>query len=275
MSQVSGLWTFEDYAAVKAINATALKAGMRSMLHMREIMEGDNSESSPAMRWGSLSHKAILERGEFAGIVNVFDGDKRSKEWKEYKAGHDTEWTVTSKEARMLEDMRDSVHDNPDASRLIDAVDKELSFKWNDPDYGSGKARLDGYHPDIGIIELKTARDISPRSFGQACASMFYDIQLGWYAEAVMQTSGVTTIPKIHIIAVENHAPWDCAVYSVPELVVQMGRTRARKKAIEYRYACESIRFPGQVDGIKPLEMPSWWCDDDSVLINGLMSDEE
>ena len=268
---------FDQYKAIKAINATSIKAGQKSMLHMHDAMTGGGKDQTPAMRWGSLVHKAILEPAEFAALVCVFDGDKRSKQWKEFQAENNLEFCVSVDEKTRLEEIRDAVHSNEAAHKLITACTKEVTLEW-EGDYGAAKARLDGYDVEAGIVDLKTAKNITPDGFARQFISLGYDLQIGWYAEGSLTALLRKELPSVTIIAVESIAPYDVAVYTVPRVIVELGQRRARKIAIEYRFCEAEDRFPGVSEGVKELVMPDWYGQDDicAEFLNkeGISTDE-
>lgn len=254
---------FEEYQRIKAINATSIKAGALSMLHMHAIMEGESKEQTPAMRWGSLVHKAILERGEFAGLVSVYPGAvKRGKEWEAFKAENDPDYIVTESEKDALERIRDNVHDNKAAHELIESAIKEVTIQWVG-EYGDAKARLDGFSEVSGIVELKTSKVIAPIPFGNTCVKSGYDLQVGFYVEGAMLTGMIKENPKVTIIAVESVPPYDVAVYTVPRMMIEVGRSRARKIALEYRRFEELGEYPGVSEGVQELTIPAWYGEDE------------
>ena len=63
--------TYEEYAALPGINATSIKAGAVSMLHMHHAKTGGGKAATPAMLWGSLVTVRSL-RSEGAHTRAVF-----------------------------------------------------------------------------------------------------------------------------------------------------------------------------------------------------------
>lgn len=255
---------FETYRCIRAINASALKQGAISMLHMRECLHGAEIEQTAAMRWGSLAHKAILEPLEFSELASVFDGDKRSKEWKEFKAEHDSDYILTVDEMDKLKAMSKAVHAKKEAHELILDCVPEFTLEWDSTDYGKAKGRCDGLSKVSGIIEYKTAANIDERRFGQQCVNLGYDLACGWYIEGAMAQGFFTDIPQFTFIVQQSKAPFDVAIYYAPKNMIHLGRKNARKLAIKYR-ECERLDlYPGiQVDGPKELVMPEYYGDDD------------
>lgn len=262
----------DQYSKLAGINATAIKAGAQSMLAMRHAMTGGTAEETAALRWGLLTHAAILEPKRFKDSIAVFDGDKRSGAWRKFKEDNaSAEWIISSEEASDLLATSKAVHANKDASDIISLATKELTLEWTGTDYGNAKARLDGYSERYGILELKTARCIEPSAFGRQFVSMRYDLQCGWYVEGVTYALLLKETPKVTIIAVSNEPPYDVAVYAVPSIAVTIGRKRAREIAARYR-ACEQAgSFPGVSEVATELRLPDWYAQDEvSAMWAGL-----
>jgi hypothetical protein len=260
---------FDDYKKIQAINASSLKQGALSMLHMREAMNGESITPTAAMRLGTLAHKAILEPKEFMELASVFDGDKRSKEWKEFKASHDGDFILTQDEMDTLTAMSDAVHSNKTAHELIVACVPEYTIEWETPEYGKAKGRMDGFSKTKGILEYKTAANIDEHRFGQQCVTLGYDLACGWYVEGAIARGLFNeyrsdTVPQFTFIVQQNKSPYDVAVYYASLQMITLGRKNARKLAIQYRECEKSGVYPGiQADGPKELVMPPWYGEDD------------
>ncbi len=267
--------TFAEYQALDGINASAIKAGALSMKHMHAVMTGVEKEQTTAMRWGSIVHKAILERAEFFRRVSVFEGYKKGKDWESFKAEHDPEWILSSDEHAKLFALSAAVHANKDAHRLIEGTGHEVTAAWNDQDYGQAKSRLDGFSERFGMLELKTARLIAPELFAKQFVKMGYDLQCGWYCEGAQLSKMSKDIPACHVIAIESVEPFDVAVYTIPRMVIDVGRSKARKIARAYRIAEAAGIFEGVAEGITDLVMPSWYGEKDVMNAFAEMSAED
>jgi hypothetical protein len=258
---------FDDYKKIQAINGSSLKQGAVSMLAMRQSMIGVSKDPTPSMRWGTLAHKAVLEHEEFLELASVFDGDKRSKDWKEFKLCHDGDFIVTQSEMDKLAAMREMISKNKFAMELIENLIPEFTLEWNTPEYGAAKGRIDVYGSMAGIVEYKTAANIDERRFGTQCVTMGYDISCGWYIEGAMNKGIFTEIPPFTFIVQQNKPPFDVAVYFASKQMITLGRKNARKLAIQYRECEKSGVYPGiQVDGPKELVMPEWYGEDDIMM---------
>ena len=254
---------FKTYQSIQAINATAIKAGVVSMKHMRAVMTGEEQEETAAMRWGSLVHMAILEPESFIGSVAIYDGVKRGKAWDDFKTANISLDIITEGENDRLTAIMASVHSNKAASDLIDNTLHEVTARSNDATTGPAKARLDCFSTILGVVDLKTTARIQPELFAKQFVGMGYDLQVGWYCDTARQHYELDAMPACHVIAVESKPPYDVAVYRVPDMVINVGKSKARKIAERYRQCEVAGIFPGVMDGVKELVMPAWYGEKD------------
>jgi hypothetical protein len=267
---------FAEYKGIEAINASSLKQGALSMLHMNDAMHGIWKDQTPAMRWGSLAHKAILEPNDFSCLASVYEGVRRGKDWDAFLATHDAEFIVKPDELERLQAMSKAVHANDTAHKLIAECVPEFTLEWNSPDYGKAKGRCDGLSKTAGIIEYKTAANIDERRFASQCVSMGYDLACGWYVEGAMELDMFADTPSFTFIVQQSKAPFDVAVYYAPKQMITLGRKNARKLAIQYRQCEADGIYPGiQKDGPKELVMPEWYGSDDIMASFVEMSADE
>ena len=244
---------FGEYAAIDAINATAIKSGAESMLQMRRVMTERPDDDSPAKRWGRLVHLAVLEPERAVELLTVFDGRRVGNEWRAaVEVSNGAEWIVKSAELDELAAIYTAVKRNPEALRLVLESRHESTMLWESPkSYGGGKARIDmlgaGWFAD-----LKTARDVTPDRFARQFFGLGYNLQLGWYAEA-------TGAARCFVIALRAAREYDCVVYRVPEPMLEEARQAAVEIAMRYRCCCVAGAWPGvSATGIETLEPPAW-----------------
>jgi hypothetical protein len=250
--------TYEQYAKIPALNATSLKAGQLSMLHMRQAMMGVSKKATPAMVWGKLIHLAILEPERFKQSVVAWDGIKRGREYDKFKEEFADSEIVSPADLDDLQAIQKAVNDNKDAVELLRDCEGwfEKTVQWTDDSFGACKARLDGQSKKRGVLELKSAARIDNQAFIKQFVNLGYDIQCGWYARG-------GEVDKVTILAVESDAPHDVAVYEVPKLAIKVGYRKACKIANEYR-KCEACGvFPGVSEGVGELVLPDWYGEDE------------
>jgi hypothetical protein len=248
--------SFDEYRAIKAINASSIKKGSKSMRHMRHEITRESDEPTKAMVWGTLIHLSVLEPSEASESVLVYDGDRRKKDYKEFKAANVGKYIITPDEKDELERITDSVMAHPEAGRIIEDSVKEVSCVWQSQRYGAAKARFDCYGGDY-IADLKSTSAIEPWAFQQQAYKLGYHIQAGWYCEGVQEKTG--TLPAFYVIAVESSAPYDVSVFEYDEEAIAIGREKAIEIAVRYR-CCEATGvFPGVMDhGIETIRLPKW-----------------
>jgi len=258
---------FDEYIRAPGMSATAIKAGVKSMKHMRHAIVGPRKPQSPAMKLGTLIHAAILEPKLLSGQLLVLDAPRNSKQYKDAAVSHDPEWIVTSDTHAALFEISAAVHANHDAHHLIANSEHEVSCYWEGKRYGKGKARFDGFDKRVGLFDVKTTKQIAPSAFERTCYNMGYHLQFGWYWTGARLATGDGSLP-FHVIAIEQDPPYDCSVYRVPFPILEQGRDEAIEIAARYR-ACEAAgSFPGVTEMIEDYALPSWACGGEDATVN-------
>ena len=249
--------SFEQYAALDGINASSIKHGRLSMLHMHHAMTGGWTDPSPAMQRGTHLHGVILEPDEYTPRLNVWTGKVKSgKAWTEWCKVHDQAMTVTQALYDELMRVAEIVHANKDAANLIAASSHEVSLLWEHDDYGKGKARVDGMGK-ASIFDLKTTGAIEPRRFFNSAYDMGYHIQMGWYCHGVEVLTG--SRPLAQVIVLEQKEPHDCYVLDIPDAIISRGMEEAIEIARRYHAHRMTGFFPGVSGGERlTYELPKW-----------------
>lgn len=248
-----------EYLARPGINASALKAGNISMLHMHARMTGPVPAPTPSMRRGTHIHAALLDRTEFARLAWIYDGTRRGKAWDAACNGRDPEWSMRSHEHAALLAVSEAVYTHADAGpRLHTATDREVSLFWDEPDIGPCKARLDALTPDREPIELKTTGRTGLRGFARTAGSHGYILQLGWYARAAAAVYDLPSVPVPCIIALEQRRPYDVAVFRPAPMDIERAIQRCLDLATEYRECARAGVYPGAYPETTTLELPPW-----------------
>jgi exodeoxyribonuclease VIII len=170
---------------------------------------------------------------------------------------------LTQGEADTVAAMVKGARSNPRVLSLLSADGMaEVSLYWTE---GEGqyarrmKARADlviTYADRVLLVDLKSSRDVDPRSFGAAAARFGYHGQLAHYAHGLEQ---VYRLPvECIIIAVESSAPHDSAVYHLDDLAMEAGR-QMRDRLLAELAECEAAQeWPGQVPHAATLQLPMW-----------------
>lgn len=194
-----------NYFEVPAMNASTIKAGAKSMLYMRHIVETP-IVATPAMITGTHRHMSLLEPDKFDEL-QIFNGDKRTKEYKELKKDVGAENILSEQEYQSCVQAAEVARNHPiiKANNYLDGGVAEKEFYW-DEKQGKAKAKIDYLKDDI-FIEYKTTANID--AFHRTCENLSYHLGLAWYWRAC----GVHGV----FVVQESNAPYDVAVFEVPE----------------------------------------------------------
>jgi hypothetical protein len=282
---------FGDYAADKDVNASALRAGRKSMLHMKAVIDGVAKEPSPAMLLGTALHAAILEPARFAQMVRVApDVDRRTKAGKEeYNA-----FTESLPEGAIVL----SIDEWNDVTQAVAAVNatmlpnlmgdgqSEVSVYWGEQCVGQVvgcKARLDwlGHlagQPDAGlIIDIKTTRDASPGAFARSAASYGYLHQAAWYMRAAARLNAAGQGPKIadyFVVAVEMAAPYAVGLYRLSSDDLRAADLDNLETLQCWAAACKADEFWGPTGStIRTLNVPEWVFRSANPIVSSVQDD--
>jgi len=219
------------------------------------------------MSFGTLIHTAVLEPELFAETVLVTDLSRSTKAFKELAAAPENEGATIIKSSEMaaLMGISKSVHGNPEAHRIIEATQHEVSLFWDEPDIGPCKCRCDclstGILADVKSMNISArdtdgwVRDVNTKLWKDGI-----DIQAGWYLRGARANDY-----KPHVVAVivcMQKEPYEVTVkYLQPDLV-NYGWERAQEIAMRY-HACEIAgSFPGVADQPTDWELPAYAKDD-------------
>jgi hypothetical protein len=245
-------YSFETYASIKGEHFSGLK-----MLETSPKHYASNSmlSATSALRVGRAVHELVCDPG--AANVVVYDGVRRGSEWHAFAAAHAPKTILSEKEFARAQDMRAAIEHNPVAADLFSKGRGEVTCIWDD-DGVRCKSRVDWLLPDGGLVELKSANRVTPRTFAAACVSLCYHAQLAFYSHGLTLAQGFTP-PSHTIVAIEKKPPYDVVVYRVGQDVLEAG---ARKVAtwLETLKKCRvEGRWPGiSGDGMIDLVIPDW-----------------
>jgi hypothetical protein len=251
--------TDQDYGALPGITASAIKAGRLSMAHMRHEMlrPRDDSDATPALRWGKLAHAALLEPVRFASMIAVWTGGRRAgPAWTAFEAANVGKVDVTPVELERLTAMQVSSRADKDSRFALSQVSEtERVIQWTDPTLGPCKCRLDGWCERV-ILEYKTTRTVDKRRFLNQAESLGYHLQLGWYWHAAGRPENVWLVTQ------ESAAPYCVVTYSVAASVLETAYQEALDIAARYRVCEVCNSYPGPHPGVQNFERPAWTMPD-------------
>ena len=246
------------YEDIQAVNWSTLKSLRVSPLQYRHDLERPR-DPTPAMRMGVAIHMLALEPERFDAAYAVWDGHRRGKAWTEFRDDHADRYILTREEYERAHAAAAAVVTHPLARRHIIRADLETErvLTWTDPETGLPcKGRCDLAGPRLA--ELKSTGDLTPHRFGAMAARLGYHGQLAFYEDG-LRANGFEITDSPVLIAVQQDAPHDVAVYTVPHDVVDMGRRLYRRLLRLLRDCIEADSWPGLcTDEELTLWLPPW-----------------
>jgi hypothetical protein len=167
-------------------------------------------------------------------------------------------------EFQPIADAAESVLAHPAAKQLFgQPADGEVSVFATSPEGVDVRARFDFLptefrlgEPSRVAVDLKTARDASPRGFTKSIAEYGYDVQRAWYLDALRWVTGESA--EMVFVAVEKEPPYLVAVHQLPTVWVEMGSEKAKRAREVFARCVESGVWPGYGDDVHLLSPPQW-----------------
>lgn len=246
----------ELYVASKS----ALDRIDRSPAHYLAWLHGEADDDSPALRFGTAFHMALLEPLRYqAHYVTPpkFSGKGSVKAKEDWLAAHPG--TVISESDReAITGMLASVRAHPAASRLILEGTSEVTLRWLDEITGLRcKSRADYWVKGKRLcVDVKTTEDASPEAFSKSVHKYGYATQDALY-RAGFAACGAP-IEHFAILAVEKSPPYATAVYVLDAAAVAHGFDRARQGIDRLHRCVKENRWPAYADGVETLALPPW-----------------
>lgn len=220
---------------------------------------------------GSAVHSKVLGTGYEAVMIPVdllaSNGAISTAAAKEFVAKTRAEGKIPLKaeEFEPIAAQAEAVLAHKGAKQLFaQPADAEVSVFATDPETGvEERGRFDFLPKDFTLgapsriaVDLKTARDASPKGFTRAVADHGYDVQAVWYPDILKLITG--EVAEMVFVAVEKEPPYLVAVHQLPPMWKEMGRTKAREARRLYAEAVASGIWSGYGDEVNLLSPPTW-----------------
>lgn len=253
--------SFATYLDWPATHATALKDMLVSPLLYRWNRDHEKPDSD-TFRVGRATHTAILQPELFLRDYVLWDeGIRRGKAWDAFtaKAAESGRTVLTRAQYELALQMQTSVLGHQVARRYVTDRERrcEVSLQWTHERTGIRcKSRLDLLACGA-LLDVKSARDISPRMFSASAARLGYALQMAMYRDACV-ASGLGLLP-VKIVAVQNVEPYDVAVYELTDETLAIGSEQL-ERALDLLAECQRTnKWPGIApDAEVPLVLPAW-----------------
>jgi hypothetical protein len=209
----------KEYHAHKSISASGLKT-----IFLQSVYHHLNKKFkySPAMNFGSAVHEVLLEDNT-DNIVTLPELNLRTKAGREERdlivEKNKNKIVITQNENENIRTILYNYRKHNLALKLLGELnEKEVSY-YGKIDSIPVRIRPDGIKLSDYIIDIKTCQDASPKGFRSAIYRYAYHLQAVFYSE------GLGYDPKkFRFIAIENQYPFNIAIYSMSEDMIERGK---------------------------------------------------
>lgn len=257
------IMTYAAYDAIGAVRFSTLKELRKSPLHYQHRLRNAKADAS-FLALGRATHTAVLEPDRFALDMAVYTeskskGEGARKNWQAFQAANLGRTVLSADEYSTCCAMRDAARAHPGAGPYLAHGTAEQTITWIDEPSGLRcKARLDWVSTSRpAIVDLKTARDVTPRRFASAAAGLLYHAQMAFYCMGWRAVTGADLAPVL--IAVESEAPHDVVCYRLDEEAQDEGRVIVRDLLDELAERQRTGCWPGVDRGVEQiLSLPRW-----------------
>lgn len=250
------------YRAIPALGSSDVKALLRSPAHYRAGLE-DEPESTEAQVLGTAIHLAVLEPERFEReVVTAPTVDRRTKDGKAaaaaFEQAHAGMLILPADAFDTVRRVADAVRAHPAAGYLLSEGVAEVSLQWSDPETGApAKCRIDWMRPDGLLVDLKSARDASPRGFARACGEYGLHVQAAHYVRGYRQVMRSEPAGWV-LVAVEKERPFAVGVYALGSMSIDAADARVSEAMRRWRDCTASGDWPAYSSMIEPIEVPPW-----------------
>jgi hypothetical protein len=238
----------ETYHADRScVSVSGLKEILRSPAHFQAYLQGFKHKETPAMFLGTAVHARLLEPHLYVSEYAVAPtSDKRLSEYKQFILANANKRILTPDQNATIEGIAASVSQHVSATTLLRAGRVEHSIIWQDEETGIWqKIRPDCLCVDFdtGIcLDVKKTIDASKDVFVRACVNYNYDMQAAMYLEGLRYVFQRDF--DFIFLPVEEDAPYGCALYGVPQEMLDRGHRRYREALHILKRCLDSGQWP-------------------------------
>lgn len=248
-----------QYRASEGISKSLLDwiAQPRTPAHFKAKVSGlIADEQTPAMRLGSMIHRAILEWDSLDYVVKPEGMNFATKEGKEWKAAQ-TNAIITQDEYQTVLGMRDSVNAHPAVKRVLANAKTEVSLFANGEDGVLRKARIDAL-PESGnvIVDIKSCQSADPDMMAKSVVAYRYDVQAAYYLD-ICKLLGLDKTEFL-FVCVEKTPPYAVAVYALDHDAISWGRMQYQRDLALIKDCEAKDHWPSFTQDITTLALPAW-----------------
>lgn len=250
--------TNDEYHAHPATGSSDLKIILRSPAHYKYEKQ-NKSEPTPAMRFGTLAHAALLEPKIFAEAVEIpiFEGTGSRKAKEEWFRNHHGKMVLKADEMDTIRGMLVATSKNKTARALLAGGAAEEAFFDQCQETGVVRKAKPDFIRDNIIVDIKTTVDADPSEFAKQIAKLKYHLSAAYYLDVVGSVLG-TKLEKFVIVAIEKEPPYGVSVHLLDEGTIDAGRHLYRKALKILKECKDKNEWPGYPDKILSTAIPHY-----------------
>ena len=158
----------ERYHAAEGVSKSMLDIlESQTPAHLQAYLYGLAKEETPAMRFGTILHRALLEPDTYRDGFHVKPEKMRftTKDGIQWQGEHADLPIVTLDESEAIDAMVSAVHCHPFAKRLLTGATSEQSIFVEDNHGTLRKSRLDALTKGTTITDIKTTESAALDQF--------------------------------------------------------------------------------------------------------------
>lgn len=219
------------------------------------VTVSNKDRRTSAMEFGELFHQRVLEPELFNARTVGPEKTRNTKDWRQFKILVPD--GVHFKDKQLAGSMYESLMEHREARRLLENPLRRVELTGFLPFRGLPmKLRCDLITDDY-IIDVKTAESASDKAFGFAADKYGYLFQACLYLTAAELIDGKKR--KFYFVVCEKVSPFECAVYEVPDAVIEKEMDRLVTVVDELRTCLETDNWGFRNEAIKPLWLTNYY----------------
>jgi hypothetical protein len=236
-------------------------------------------KTSGALDAGTVAHTILTSPGSVDDVVAIIpedvlnkDGHRKGQPWKDWSAENAGRIQMKAAECEPIRQMVRNVYAHPRGRWLMEHIlHAEFTLVWTDEETGLElRARPDfliQWHGRIFVVDFKTTRCRTPRTFIKAAGELGYHRQLAWYSEPV-ELFGYEVAPQGIFLTSDKSPAHECRVYELPEHDIELGHREnaAFRRALARRLAEDDWTDPLSQEAIE-IALPRWVHENERLAV--------
>lgn len=245
-----------SYDNIPAVRRSELWEIRKSPAHYQWAVEHPSKET-PALKFGTASHKFILEEEEFwKEYILEPEVDRRTKDgkavWSQFVQERDREGksSVSASDYATILEMNAAILENQTATALLKTGRHEVPIEWTESETGERcKCRPDvltEYNGQKYIVDYKTTTSCETGAFERSCRYYGYKLQAAMYLDGVFAET--LEQYRFAFVAQEKTPPYAVRVYFCDDGFIEEGMALFRDLIHIYHECREADYWPGYED---------------------------